>query len=103
MARVMVKSRGRVLFLKVEEIDWIESSGNYVELHAGKQTFLHRETLNALEGKLDPNRFARIHRTTIVNLDRVQELLPWSHNDFLVVLKDGARLRMSRRYRGNLP
>ena len=77
----MVKSRGRVVFLKVEEIDWIETSGNYVELHAGKQTFLLRETLGALEAKLDPKQYARVHRTTIVNVDRIQELQPWSHND----------------------
>jgi two-component system, LytTR family, response regulator len=101
--RLMVKSQGRVLFLRVEEIDWVEASGNYVELHVGKQTFLLRETVGGLESKLDPKRFPRIHRTTIVNVDRIQELQPWSHGDFTVVLRDGSRLRMSRRYRANLP
>jgi hypothetical protein len=67
LSRVMVKSRGRVVFLKVEEIDWIETSANYVEVHAGKQSFLLRETLGSLEEKLDPKQFARVHRTTIVN------------------------------------
>jgi two-component system LytT family response regulator len=100
--RVMVKSRGRVIFLKVDEIDWIETSANYVELHVGKQTFLLRETLSTLEEKLDPQQFARVHRSTIVNLDRIQELQPWSHNDSLVLLKDGTKLRMSRRYRGKM-
>jgi two-component system LytT family response regulator len=102
LTRLMVKSRGRVIFLKVDEIDWIETSGNYVELHAGKQTFLLRETLNALESKLNPQQFARVHRSTIVNIDRIQDLQPWSHNDFLLTLKDGAKLRVSRRYRNNL-
>lgn len=103
LTRVMVKSRGRVIFLKVEEIDWIETSANYVELHVGKLVYLLRETLSALEEKLDPQQFARVHRTTIVNLDRIQELQPWSHYDFIVLLKDGTKLRMSRRYRANLP
>jgi len=102
LRRFLVKSRGRILFLDAEEIDWIEASANYVELHSGKQSFLIRETLTILEGKLDPKRFARVHRRTIVNIERIQELQPWSHNDFLVVLKDGTRLRMSRRYRENL-
>jgi two-component system LytT family response regulator len=103
ITRIMVKSRGRIIFLKVDEIDWIETSANYVELHSGKQTFLVRETLGSLETKLDPERFARIHRTAMVNLDRIQEVQPWSHNDFLVVLQDGVKVRMSRRYRNNLP
>ena len=103
LSRVMVKSRGRVVFLKVEEIDWIETSANYVEVHVGKQSFLLRETLGALEAKLDPKQFARVHRTTMVNVDRIQELQPWSHNDFMIVLRDGVKLKMSRRYRRNLP
>lgn len=102
LTRMMVKSQGRVLFLKVDEIDWIETSGNYVQVHAGKQSFLLRETLGALEAKLDPKRFARVHRTIIVNVDRIQELQPWSHNDFMVILRDGSKLKMSRRYRSNL-
>jgi len=102
LSRVMVKSRGRIIFLKVEEIDWIETAGNYVEVHARKLAFLVRETLTALESKLDPKRFARVHRSTIVNVDRIQELQPSSHNDFLVLLKNGAKLRASRRYRDNL-
>jgi two-component system LytT family response regulator len=102
LSRVIVKSRGRVIFLKIEEVDWIETAANYVELHSGKQSFLLRETLSALETRLDPRHFARVHRTTIVNIDRIQELQPWSHSDFIVLLKDGTKLRMSRRYRENL-
>ena len=102
LSRVIVKSRGRIVFLKMDEVDWIETSANYVELHTGKQSFLLRQTLSALESRLDPKHFARVHRTTIVNIDRIQELQPWSHSDFNVLLKDGTKLRMSRRYRQNL-
>ena len=102
LSRVIVKSRGRVLFLKLEEVDWIETSANYVELHSAKQSYLLRETLSALEHRLNPSQFVRVHRSTIVNIDRIQELQPWSHGDFIVVLKDGTKLRISRRYRENL-
>jgi two-component system LytT family response regulator len=84
LTRVVVKSRGRVLFLKMEDVDWIETSANKLELQSG------------------PRQFVRVHRTAIVNIERIQELQPWSHGDFIVILKDGAKLRMSRRYRGNL-
>ena len=100
--RVVVKTRGRVLLLKMDEVDWIETAANYVELHAGKQSYLLRETLNSLDEKLDPRRFVRVHRSSIVNLDRIQELQAWSHGDFIVLLKDGTKLRMSRRYKQNL-
>ena len=102
LSRVVVKSRGRVLFVKIEDVDWIEASANYVELHSGKNSYLIRETLNSLEARLDPRRFARVHRTTIVNVDRIRELQPWSHGDFIVVLRDETKLRMNRRYRSNL-
>ena len=102
LSRFVVKTRGRVLLLKIDDVDSLEASGNYVELRSGKQSYLVRETLNDVERKLDPQRFARVHRSTIVNLDRIQELQPWSHGDFIVVLKDGAKLRLSRRYRQNI-
>jgi two-component system, LytTR family, response regulator len=102
LSRFVVKTRGRVLLLKIDDVDSLEASGNYVELHSGKQSYLVRETLNDVERKLDPQRFARVHRSTIVNVDRIQELQPWSHGDFIVVLKDGVKLRLSRRYRQNL-
>jgi len=100
--RVVVKTRGRVLLLKIDEVDWIETAANYLELHAGKQSYLLRETLNSLDEKLDPRQFVRVHRSSIVNLDRIQELQSWSHGDFIVLLKDGTKLRMSRRYKQNL-
>jgi two-component system LytT family response regulator len=102
LTRVVVKWRGRVLFLKIEEVDWIEASANYVELHSSRQSYLLRETLSTLETRLDPKNFARVHRSTMVNIDRIQELQPSTHGDFIVLLKDGSKLRMSRRYRENL-
>jgi two-component system, LytTR family, response regulator len=100
--RLLVKAGGRVLFLPTEDIDWIEAAGVYVQLHAGSRKFLHRASLNDLEASLDPQRFIRIHRSAIVNLSRVQELYPHSHGDYVAVLKDGTRLKLSRSYRPKL-
>ena len=102
LQRVLVRMQGRVVFLKMDDVDWIESAGNYAELHIGPQSFVIRETIATLEARLDPKRFVRIHRSTIVNVDRIKELQPWSHNDYRVILKDGSALRMSRRYRSGL-
>ncbi len=101
-ARFLVKARGRMLLIKAEECDWLEAAGNYVELHVGGKAHLVRDTLQSLEQRLDPTQFVRIHRSRIVNLDRIREILPDAHGDFEVVLRDGTQLRMSRRYRSNL-
>ncbi len=101
-SRFLAKSRGRIHFVKPEDIDWIEAASNYAELHVGEDSYLVRETLDAMEGKLDPENFIRIHRSRIVNIDRVREIHPWEHGDYAVVLENGVRLRMSRRYKGNL-
>src|SRR3712207_2244038 len=98
----MVKVGGRVLFLRTAEVRWIEAEGNYVRLHAGGESYLLRETMSALEQKLDPGRFLRVHRSTIVNLDEVRELRPWFAGDYIVALKDGTELRLSRGYRARL-
>lgn len=95
LARLMVKTAGRVIFIRVDEIDWIEAYDNYVRVHAGGRTHLLRQTMNDLGDALDPRQFARIHRSTIVNLDRVRELHP-HFNEYLVVLKDGTELKLSR-------
>ena len=100
--RLMVKAGGRVFFLRVAEIDWIESADNYVRLHVGKEIHLIRQTLAALEANLDPRLFVRIHRRTIVNLDRVEEIHPGVGREHVVVLKGGAELRLSPRYRQRL-
>lgn len=93
---------GRVIFLRVEEIAWIEAAGVYVEIHAGKNSWLHRVSLSELETRLDPQLFLRIHRSTIVNLRHIKELQPHSHGDFLVVLQDGQQLKLSRNYRAKV-
>lgn len=100
--RLMVRSAGRVVFLRVEEIDWIEAAGSYVRLHVGRDGHLLHEGIAALMGRLDPSRFARIHRSTIVNLDRVRELQPWFHGDAIAILRDGTRLQVSRTYRESI-
>ncbi|HKF55988.1 MAG TPA: response regulator [Blastocatellia bacterium] len=100
--RLVLKSGGRVFFLRVEEIDWIEAAGNYVRLHAGKETHVMRESMNSLEQRLDPTRFIRIHRSTMINIERVKELRPLFHGDYEVTLQDGARVTLSRSYRDRL-
>ena len=100
--RLVVKSSGRVSFVRVEDLDWIEAAGNYVRLHLGKDDHLLRESLGGLEAKLDPRRFVRIHRSTIVNIDRIRELAPTFHGDYQVVLKDGTELTLSRSCRDKL-
>ena len=100
--RLAVQSEGRVVFLKGEEIDWIQAAGNYLELHVGKECHLLRGRLNELGRKLGPDPFFQIHRSTIVNLDRVKEFLPLFKGDGVVVLRDGTRLGVSRRYNQRL-
>jgi two-component system LytT family response regulator len=99
---VAVTSRGRVRLVGVDQIDWFESAGNYVRLHVGRERFLLRQTMNALEEKLDPRHFVRIHRTAIVNCRRIRDTRPASHGDHVVVLHDGTQLQMSRVYRERL-
>jgi two-component system LytT family response regulator len=96
LTRLMVKTAGRVIFIRAEEIDWIEAYDNYVRLHVGGKAHLLRQTMNELEAALSPERFARIHRSTIVNLDRVKELRPHFNGERLVILHDGTELKLSR-------
>lgn len=102
LERVIVKSGGRVFFIKTEEIDRVEAEGKYVRLYVGKDSHLLRESISALESRLDPKKFLRVHRSHIVNIERVQELEPWFHNEYRVVLRDGTRLMMSRGCRKRL-
>lgn len=102
LSRFLVRSRSRMVLVPAARVDWIGSASNYVELHCGKETHLVRGTLQDLEARLEPGRFVRIHRSTIVNLERVKELHPWSHGDLLLILEDGTELRLSRRYRDRL-
>ena len=100
--RLAIKSAGRIFFLMVEEIDWIESADNYVRLHVGRESHLLRETVNGLEKKLDPDRFLRIRRSTIVNIKQIKELHPLFNGEYAIILKNGNELTSSRRYRKNL-
>jgi two-component system LytT family response regulator len=102
LTRLVIRSAGRIFFLRVEEIDWLEAADNYVRIHVGRESHLMRETLQSLEGRLDPSRFLRIHRSTMVNLDRIQELQPLFHGDYVVKLLDGTELSLSRNYRERL-
>lgn len=100
--RLVVKSGGRVFFVKTDEIDWIEASGNYVRLHLGEEAHLFRETMNHMEARLDARRFVRIHRSRIVNIERIREMQPWFNGEYVVVLRNGTRLTLSRNYRERL-
>ena len=100
--RLVVKSGGRLFFLRTDEIDWVEAAGNYVRLHVGPASHLLRETMNAIEGRLDPEKFFRIHRSRIVNIARVKELTIAGGGDYHVLLLDGTRLGLSRLYRDAL-
>jgi two-component system LytT family response regulator len=97
--RLLINTDGRLVPVRVTDIDWIEAAGNYVRLHVEKSVQMSRDTLSAMEKRLDPTRFARIHRSAIVNLDRVKELQAWFSGDFLVLLTTGERLRLSRSFR----
>ena len=96
--RILVKSSGEVFFLKAGEIDWIEAEGDYMKFHVGGRAHLMRETMARLEARLDPKRFIRIHRSTIVNLDRLRKLVPAFGGDYAVILEDGTKLKLSRGY-----
>ena len=98
LRRVLIKTSGRIYAVRVEDIDYIEAAGHYLELHTGATTHLVRDTIGALEARLDPSRFVRIHRSVMVNIDRIRELQPAFHGEFVVSLHTGHRLRCSRTY-----
>jgi two-component system LytT family response regulator len=100
--RLAVKTGGRVLLLATADVDWVGAEGNYVRLHAGKKSYLLREAMGSMEARLDPRHFVRIHRSSIVRLERVRELQPWSHGEYRVILHDGTQLTLSRSYRDRL-
>ena len=102
LTRLPVKDRDRFLLLRVEEIEWVDAAQNYVQIHARKHEFLVRCTMADLESQLDPAKFTRIHRSALVNLDRIREIRPAWHGDFDVILEDGTQLKLSRHYRDRL-
>ena len=101
--RFAIKSGGRVLFINLSDIDWLEAAHNYVELHVGKQSHLLRQTLESIEARLASGSFVRISRSVIVNTERIKELQPLFHGEYSVLLHNGTQLTLSRRYRDKLP
>ncbi len=102
LQRLMIKTQQRLYFIRTDEVDWIEAAGNYVRLHVGGKTHLLRQTMNALERQLDRDRFLRIHRSTIVNVDRVRDFHRMFNGEYEVRLYDGTTLTLSRGYRSQL-
>src|SRR6266850_52167 len=102
LERLVVKTEGRVFFVDIDDLNYIEAEGNYVRVHSGKKSHLLRETISGLESQLDPKKFLRIHRSAIVKIDRIKELQPWFHGEYHVILENGKQLTLSRNYRANL-
>jgi two-component system LytT family response regulator len=100
--RIAVKSDGRVLFIRVGEIDWIEADDDLVRIHAGKAVHPHRSTLTHLEERLPASKFLRVHRSTLVNVDRIREIQPWFQGDWVLILNDGTRLHSGKSYRSKV-
>lgn len=100
--RLVIKAKGRVIFLNLDEIDWIEAAANYVRLSVGKESYLLRETISRTSERLNPNEFIRIHRSVIVNVRKIKELIPVNSGEYIVVLKSGKELSCSRGYRALL-
>lgn len=100
--RIAVRHRDKVLFIATNDVDWIDAAGNYMRVHVAGKTYMVRSTMAALEARLDPERFVRMHRSAIVNLERVVNVRPADHGDFIVTLTDGSRLTTSRSYNRRL-
>jgi two-component system LytT family response regulator len=108
LTRIAVRLGERVYYVRTADIDWVEADGNYLRLHTGRGTpqakaHLIRKPLAALAEELDPAQFARIHRSSLVNIDRIRELRALSDGEYQVLLTDGTKLKLSRTYRANLP
>ena len=101
-SRFPVKSAGDIYFVRTDEIDWIDAAGNYTVLHVAGKKHLIRETMKSVESKLDPRKFVRVHRSAIINLDRLRKLQPYFHGDYVVTLQDGTTLTSSRGYSDRL-
>ena len=99
LKRLTIKLTGHTILLPIDEIDWIESYGNYLKLHTGRESHLIRGTMQSLESRLDPEKFVRVHRSTIVNIEKIKEIYPRSNGDQDLVLQNGQQLMLSRKYR----
>jgi two-component system LytT family response regulator len=102
LKRIAIKTANHTVLVSVEDIDWIGGAGNYLELHCGKEHYLLRERFHQLESKLNPDEFVRVHRSTIVNIDRIKRLHPLFNGDHLIILKDGTELNLSRTHHERL-
>ncbi|MEO5740229.1 MAG: LytTR family DNA-binding domain-containing protein [Vicinamibacterales bacterium] len=102
LERMVLKSGGRVTFVELKDLDWISAAGVYLHLHIGEKTHLYRSSIGSFLQRLDPRRFVRVHRSTVVNTGRIRELRPRGHGDFTIVLHDGNELTLSRAYRSQL-
>jgi two-component system LytT family response regulator len=102
LERLVVRQGTRIQFIRSASVDWIEADGNYARLHVGGRSYLLRETMSGLEGRLDPADFVRIHRSTIVNTNRIREIQPMAKGDYVLILEDGTKLNSSQGYRENL-
>jgi two-component system, LytTR family, response regulator len=102
LERMVARTNGRILILRVDDVDWIEAAANYVRVHIGTKQYLVRETMTNLETRLDPEKFLRIHRSVIVRKDRIKELEPLFQGDYSIILVDGSRLTSSRGYRDRI-
>jgi two-component system LytT family response regulator len=100
--RFLIRSGHRMYFLPANDIEWADAAGNYVRLHASGRTHLYRETMKAFELRLDARRFVRIHRSAIVNIDRVAQIEPYVHGEYVVTMRDGTRLTSSRAHSAGL-
>jgi two-component system LytT family response regulator len=101
-SRIAIRTPGHIAIVRIEDIDWIEAADNYVCVHCGSETHLLRETMNTIELRLPNGQFQRVHRSAIVNMDRIKELQPWFRGDYRIVLRDGTVLTLSRTYREQL-
>jgi hypothetical protein len=100
--RFVVRRRGREIVVPASEVNWIQAAGREVVLHLGAESFRLRESMQSVEQSLDPSSFVRVHRSRIVNLDRIREIYPWAYGDFRIVMRDGAIVNFSRHYRSRL-
>lgn len=97
--KMLVKANGRLIVVQSNDIDWIEAWGDYIRLHCNSKSYIVHQKIGDIQAKLDPNRFFRINRSAIINIDRIKEMEPMNHGDYLVILQDNTRLHLSRNYR----
>lgn len=99
---LIARASGRLFLLNVKEIIWIQAQGNYVRVHHERGSYLLRETVSGIQAQLDPRRFLRVHRSAIVQIDRIKELHPWFHGEYRLILQNGTQLTLTRNYRSHL-